>query len=361
MSFAAAKQLVPPIAGSVSVGDTAALPWEGGTDDSLVKQETWLLSFIDILALLLTLFVLLLAYQDYKPESGGADVESPVPQSAQFDLSLLTFYPGETLHGDFGRAGAGLLPLSAEEGYPVGGESEAPSTATESAEPVSSEPLLEELSEEMSAAATPVADSQDTIPVQAKASEDSKQIDSAPAVLAVEEPVEELTDFVGPLLPTPAEVIHHAFSQSPLQQHVELLNRAGAVSIEISDNILFKPASASVSPDGRQLLNELAVVLGTLPYELSVEGHTDNIPISSSRFPSNWELSSARAAMATRALIEQGIAADRLRAVGYGDTRPLADNLTSAGRAKNRRVSFVLHVEEAQTDRKSNVVTRNVL
>ncbi len=352
MSFAAAKQLVPPLSGGVSVGDSAGLPWEGGTDDSLEKQETWLLSFIDILALLLTLFVLLLAYQDYKPESGAADVELPVPQSAQFDLSLFTFYPGETLHGDFSHAGAGLLPLAAEEGYPVGGEFESrspePVVATE---PVSKESLTDELPEELSATAKSVAGNQATNPLEPEVLEDSGQIEAGPpTVFAAEEPVEEFPEIEGPLLPTPAEIIHHAFSQTPLQNHVELLNRAGAVSIEISDNILFGLASAALSPEGRQLLNELAVVLGTLPYELSVEGHTDNVPISSSRFPSNWELSSARAAMATRALIEQGIAADRLRAVGYGDTRPLMDNLTSEGRAKNRRVSFVLHVEESLTD-----------
>jgi len=351
MSFAAAKQLVPPLGGGVSVGNSAVLPWEGGTDESLAKQETWLLSFIDILALLLTLFVLLLAYQDYKPEPGGADVESPVPQSAQFDISLFTFYPDETLHGDFGHAGAGLLPLAAEEGYPVGGEFESRSPEpVVSTEPVSEESVTGELPEEVSVTATSVAGSQDVNSLKPEALEDSGQIDSGPTVVAVEELVEESPEIEGPLLPTPAEIIHHAFSQTPLQQHVELLNRAGAVSIEISDNILFGLASAALSPEGRQLLNELAVVLGTLPYELSVEGHTDNVPISSSRFPSNWELSSARAAMATRALIEQGIAADRLRAVGYGDTRPLMDNLSSEGRAKNRRVSFVLHVEESLTD-----------
>ena len=349
MSFAAAKQLVPPLSGGVAVGDSAGLPWEGGTDDSLAKQETWLLSFIDILALLLTLFVLLLAYQDYKPESGSAD-EEPVPQSAQFDLSLFTFYPGETLHGDFGHAGTGLLPLAAEEGYPVGGETESRSAEAVATEPVSKEPPTEELPEKVSATAKSVADNQDADSLKPEALEDSAQIDSGPTMVAAEEPVEEFPEIEGPLLPTPAEIIHHAFSQTPLQQHVELLNRTGAVSIEISDNILFGLASAALSPEGRQLLNELAVVLGTLPYELSVEGHTDNVPISSSRFPSNWELSSARAAMATRALIEQGIAADRLRAVGYGDTRPLMDNLTSEGRAKNRRVSFVLHVEESLTD-----------
>lgn len=360
MSFAAAKQLIPPL-GGVSAGDSAGLPWEGGTDDSLVKQETWLLSFIDILALLLTLFVLLLAYEDYKPESGGADVESPVLHSAQFDLSLFTFYPGETLHGDFGHAGAGLLPLAVEEGYPVSAEAEALSAKPAPTELVSQEPSAEKLPEAVSAVADPVADNPEDNELQSEPLADSEPADTEPAAIAAEDRVEQLLEIEGPLLPTPAEIIHYAFSQSPLQQRVDLLNRAGAVSIEISDNILFKPGSAALSTDGRHLLGELAVVLGTLPYELSVEGHTDNVPISSSRFPSNWELSSARAAMATRLLIEQGIAADRLRAVGYGETRPLADNLTPEGRAKNRRVSFVLQVEETLTEHEPQKDMSNVM
>jgi chemotaxis protein MotB len=353
MSFAAAKQLVPPLGGGVSAGDSAGLPWEAGVDDSLARQETWLLSFIDILALLLTLFVLLLAYQDYRPEPGATGAGLPVPQAAEFDLSLFTFHPGEILHRDFGHSGAGLLPLAGKDGYPVGNETEdLPAGSAASIESVSKEPLIGELPEEVSTAVNQVAAQQeeDASTLQAETLEDSEQVESRSVVLAVEERIAQPLEIEGPALPTPTEVIHQAFSQSPLQQHVDLLNRTGAVSVEISGNILFGLASAALSPEGRQLLNELAAVLGTLPYELSVEGHTDNVPISSSRFPSNWELSSARAAVATRALIEQGIAADRLRAIGYGDTRPLTDNLAPEGRAKNRRVSFVLHVEEQLTD-----------
>jgi chemotaxis protein MotB len=349
MSFAAAKQLVQPMPGALSAGDTAALPWEGGTDDSLVKQETWLLSFIDILALLLTLFVLLLAYQDIKPES-AAVVEPPATESAQFDLSLFTLLPGETLYGDLGQSGAGLLPLDAGEGYPV-----AEDTASQPAEPVVIDSADTDTSPAEPADALPAENAPAAEQPQAET-----QLSESEAVLAQPEPGSVATvaaeesvvpvEFVGPLLPTPAEKIHYAFSQSPLQEHIDLSNRTGAVSVEISDNILFGLASAAVSSEGLKLLKELSAVLGTLPYAVSIEGHTDNVPISSSRFPSNWELSSARAAMATRTLIEQGIAADRLRAIGYGDTRPRADNLTPEGRAKNRRVSFVLHVEETAAE-----------
>ncbi len=298
---------------------------------------------------MLTLFVLLLAYQDVKPESGGADAALPVAQAAQADLSVFNLLTGENIHGDFGHSGAGLLPLDVRSGYPVADAAENLSAEPALIEPAGEERSSVELAEHLPAEENPVVAPQEASPQPSEALEVNGRTDSLmPA------PVEEITplaeEIVGPLLPTPAEKIHYAFSQSPLQEHVDLSNRAGAVSVEISDNILFGLASAAVSAEGQQLLNELAAVLATLPYELSVEGHTDNVPISSSRFPSNWELSSARAAMATRVLIEQGIAADRLRAVGYGDTRPRADNLTPEGRAKNRRVSFVLHVEDTLID-----------
>ena len=115
-----------------------------------------------------------------------------------------------------------------------------------------------------------------------------------------------------------------------------------SVNLEISDSILFTPASAALTASGAQLLDELAATLKAHPYNLSVEGHTDNVPIKTARYPSNWELSSSRATEVTRRLIDRGIAAERVRAVGYADTHPRADNATAEGKARNRRVSLVL-------------------
>jgi len=115
-----------------------------------------------------------------------------------------------------------------------------------------------------------------------------------------------------------------------------------SVNLEISDSILFTPASAALTASGALLLDELAATLKAHPYNLSVEGHTDNVPIQTARYPSNWELSSSRATEVTRRLIDRGIAAERVRAVGYADTHPRADNATAEGKARNRRVSLVL-------------------
>ena len=139
-----------------------------------------------------------------------------------------------------------------------------------------------------------------------------------------------------------AEKLLTDLQDSALQGRVEVTVMPDSVNLEISDSILFTPASAALTANGVQLLDELAATLKAHPYNLSVEGHTDNVPIQTARYPSNWELSSSRATEVTRRLIERGIAADRVRAVGYADTHPRADNVTAEGKARNRRVSLVL-------------------
>jgi chemotaxis protein MotB len=90
------------------------------------------------------------------------------------------------------------------------------------------------------------------------------------------------------------------------------------------------------------VVDKLAAAIGRLPNKLAVEGHTDNVPISG-RYASNWELSTARATMVLRELIERhGISPSRLSAAGYADERPLATNDTAEGRAVNRRVELVV-------------------
>ena len=114
-----------------------------------------------------------------------------------------------------------------------------------------------------------------------------------------------------------------------LRERVDVSVATGVVNVEISDNILFQPASAALTGAAYSVLDELAAVLRDQSGVLSVEGHTDNVPIQTAVFPSNWELSSARAAVVTRSFIARGVAPDHIRAIGYGDTRPRADNLNS--------------------------------
>lgn len=113
--------------------------------------------------------------------------------------------------------------------------------------------------------------------------------------------------------------------------------------IELSDNILFDSGDDALKPEGRDALTQIAQVLQTIQErEFQVVGHTDNIPIRSRRFASNWELSAARAVNVARFLIEQGMSAERLSAAGYADTQPVASNSTPEGRAQNRCIEIVL-------------------
>lgn len=119
-------------------------------------------------------------------------------------------------------------------------------------------------------------------------------------------------------------------------------NRGLVVSI-ITDQVLFEESSAVLQPQGIEILELVADVLRASPNNISIEGHTDSRPISSGRYPSNWELSTARATSVLRHLTENiGFDPTRLSAAGYADTRPVASNDTPEGAARNRRVEVVV-------------------
>lgn len=110
---------------------------------------------------------------------------------------------------------------------------------------------------------------------------------------------------------------------------------------------MFKPGSAELSPEADRILNKVITVLKDYQLNLVVRGHTDDRPISTPRYPSNWELSAARAAMALDYILQKGgIEISRAKAVGYADTRPAVPNDTQENRSKNQRVEFYLHMPQ---------------
>jgi len=127
-----------------------------------------------------------------------------------------------------------------------------------------------------------------------------------------------------------------------LGDDIDVLVEAGSISFRISDEILFPSGEAELTDEGLDVLGQLVPVLQASPHRITVEGHTDNVPIATERFPSNWELSTGRATRVVRFLQAQGIDAPRLQATGLAETRPIADNATPEGRAQNRRVELVL-------------------
>jgi len=111
--------------------------------------------------------------------------------------------------------------------------------------------------------------------------------------------------------------------------------------VSISDTLLFESGSADITPRAREILDKITNVLASAPNYIKVEGHTDNLPINTARFPSNWELSVLRATNVVH-IMKEKIPAQQLSAVGYGEYRPIASNDTEEGRAKNRRVDLVI-------------------
>jgi chemotaxis protein MotB len=122
----------------------------------------------------------------------------------------------------------------------------------------------------------------------------------------------------------------------------ELQNRGLVIRI-VTDQVLFPSGSAVIESEGAQVLTVVGNALKAIDNPIIVEGHTDSVPIDTPLYPSNWELSGARAGAVVRFFtVSLGLPADRMRPQGFADERPLASNDTEAGRAKNRRVEIVV-------------------
>lgn len=130
----------------------------------------------------------------------------------------------------------------------------------------------------------------------------------------------------------------------PLVQNGQVRVTEGAlgITIEINASVLFLPGDARLGNEAADALSAMARILAPTDFPVTVEGHTDNTPISTPQFPSNWELSGVRASSVVRLMIDNGVAANRLTATGYADQRPVADNADPEGRARNRRVAITI-------------------
>ena len=123
---------------------------------------------------------------------------------------------------------------------------------------------------------------------------------------------------------------------------VTVKNEPRGVVVTFSDSVLFASGSAELKPEIYTMLEKLSKLLAPLPGRVAIEGHTDNVPISSSKYSSNWELSTARAASMLHFFIEKGTDPAKYSVAGYAEFRPLESNATEEGRQKNRRVEIVI-------------------
>jgi chemotaxis protein MotB len=134
-----------------------------------------------------------------------------------------------------------------------------------------------------------------------------------------------------------------ALAETPaLRGKFQVRMEARGLVVSLAEAGFFESGSAAIRPDALAAVAELAQVFAPASMNVTVEGHTDNVPVRSGKYASNWELSTARSTSVVAFLIDQGISADRLSAAGYGEFKPVAGNDTPEGRARNRRVDLVI-------------------
>jgi len=289
------EQLTQSIQSEIELAEKTGVfsrPWyEGWEEDAhLIEddQSFWLLTMVDLMTLLLTMFVLLAAYAYQSKNSTVSMVASsgstqqaqkvdktPTPQTGPTPTTKTS--PGETpTQGNIPQAGNALI-----------GKADA-KPPTSPNEPTSNPP--------------------------------------APAV-----PNESTQNQARALF-------------SGLGKDVDVSVIKGRINLRVKDNILFASGNSDLSIAGKDLLNRLAERLKVGDYPIAVQGHTDDLPIHTLQFPSNWELSAGRAAAVVQELIASGVQPERLSAIGFADTHPIASNDTASGRAENRRVDLELQL-----------------
>ena len=145
------------------------------------------------------------------------------------------------------------------------------------------------------------------------------------------------------------EIKDHVSDMSSAMPWIDASITESGMTISLEGSVAFEPGAARINPRVFPALKGIGKLINKIPHTVRVEGHSDNIPISTPKFPSNWELSIARAVNVTKYLIAQaGVSPLRLSATGYGDSRPLLPNNTAEQRAQNRRVEIVLIEEDTE-------------
>ncbi len=284
-----------------------------------VNHEAWVIPYADVLTLLMALFLVLFALgrtDSKKAEVAALSFEQEANGDNLFDFGINIGSGSEGGSGGSGPLAAGSVgvldgvgPKPVETGEQNGGglspnEGEArpaivvvnPDGTVTELPPATFEPVDEELP----AYADPLTLVEDTVRERAEGS--------------------GLIDKVG-------------FRREP----------RGLVVTIVSDQVLFEPGRADIQPTGFTILDVVADALADLSNDVMVEGHTDSRPISTTRFPSNWELSTARATSVLRYLVEaRGFPTDRISAAGYADTHPVDTGDSAEALARNRRVEIVV-------------------
>ena len=139
------------------------------------------------------------------------------------------------------------------------------------------------------------------------------------------------------------EEVKEFVEKSGLAESITVLPDEKGVNLQLKDNILFETAKADLKDNSKVILDQISSLIANLPNNIIVEGHTDNVPINTSEYSSNWDLSSARATSVIKYFIEQKhLTGSRFSASGCGEYKPIAPNTSDENRARNRRVNILI-------------------
>ncbi len=269
-------------------------------------NERWLLTYADMITLLMALFMVL------------------------FSISSVNISKYETLQKSLKAAFSGqILP---------GGKSVAHQGATNNSANVPAQIELQAI-EPVETEGSSHQENSSAHSAASSATAPSAAASSATAPASATQAQQEEAEFARIQHELNAYAASHGFAKS-VQAVIE---PRGLVIKVLTDDLLFASGQATLNSRADGLLSEIGRLLNVdETHPISVEGNTDDVPIHSSQFPSNWELSTARASTVVRFLITRGVVPSRLTALGNADQRPAASNATAAGRARNRRVEIVL-------------------
>jgi chemotaxis protein MotB len=280
------------------------------------NEERWLLTYADMLTLLFALFMVLFSISSVN-----------ISKYQVLQQSLKAAFSGSILPG--GRAVMQSGAQSTEAHTPA-------TAAVPSIVPLVPTPTNRSSS---STGAANVAASRAALAAKAANSKPLSTAQLQAALNSMAASVAEQESFKALEKKLNAYAKAHGFA-SEVKATIE---RRGLVVRVMTDKVLFASGEAMLEPQGQPLLEEVAQLLNVdKSHPITVEGHTDNVPIATAEFPSNWELSTARATTVVRFLITHAVGAARLGAVGYAALHPIASNATVGGRALNRRVEIVL-------------------
>lgn len=268
-------------------------------DSAVAQDDNWMLSYIDVFVLITTLFLMLLVMR-----------ETELPSKEEPSSIPTTVLP-EIAQGQFDTSQSDHAPIAPAL---LGSEDKHPDTRK----------------------ANPQNALSDVIVI-----DEVRVIDEATAIAAPHKP---FSASAKQALGNHAlqRALERSVAEHRLESHIKVVQDQFKTRLEIQSRVLFDSGDAYLTRSGEALLEKLLPVLQEAPGNIVIEGHTDNQPINTLRFPSNWNLAAARASEVLEFFVSEGFEARRFRAVSYGDTQPLVDNSSEANRRKNRRVSLVI-------------------